>query len=111
MMDPAKAMAVPRDIRVEVVPREVPTRRVTRAVEEDPARREDPIPRDTRAVVTTEATDLVRREAPNLDLDHMMDTLEVAMEEMTAVDRNAERTVLSKATLQAFATREHVKST
>jgi len=111
-------MAVPRDTRVAVVPREVLTPRATRVVVEVPARREDPIPRDIRDLapnldriaVPKEAV-MVPREGPNLDLDHMMDTLEVAMGEMTAVDRNAERTVSSKATLQAFAIRDNAKFT
>jgi len=92
-MVPAKAMAVPRDTRMAVVPRE------------------DHIPRDTKDLDPNLDRMAVPRAAPNLDLDHMMDTLEVAMEEMTVVDRNAERTVSSKATLQAFAIRDNVKFT
>jgi len=73
MMDPAKATEVPRDTRMAVVPRVVPTPRATRAVEEDPVRGEDPIPGDIS----------LRREARarNLDLDRMM---EMAMEGMGA---------------------------
>jgi len=50
LMDLAKAMAVPRDTRMEAVPREALIPRAIRAVEEDPARREDPIRELTRVL-------------------------------------------------------------
>jgi len=71
LMDPAKATEVPRDTRVAVVPREDLTPRATRAVEEDPARREDPIPGDISLLREARAPNLVldRMTAPEMEVE------------------------------------------
>jgi len=86
MMVLAQAMAVPRDTRVAVVPREDPTRRDTRAVVEDPVRREVLIPRDIRDLDRTTVpmeTVMDPREVPNpaLNLVPNLDLMTVKMEE------------------------------